>query len=131
MSGLDKNRNRNQTICFRMSPAERLELEARIQASCMPKGRFFIEMLLHGEIRIDVGKYQSDRLSLEIRWLRECLEDMSVTDVEACTHVLEECKALLEVVVKLSVRNDKRTAEDFTIENSKGGFLKAFAVLRP
>ena len=78
MSGLDKNRNRNQTICFRMSLAERLELEARIQASGMPKGRFFIEMLLHGEIRITVGKYQSDRLSLEIRRLRECLEDMPV-----------------------------------------------------
>ena len=120
MSGLDKNRNRNQTICFRMSLAERLELEARIQASGMPKGRFFIEMLLRGEIRIAVGKYQSDRLSLEIRRLRECLEDMPATDVEACTQVLEECKALLEVLAKLSVTNDKRTAEDFVMENSEG-----------
>lgn len=120
MSGLDKNRNRNQTICFRMSLAERLELEARIQASGMPKGRFFIEMLLRGEIRITVGKYQSDRLSLEIRRLRECLEDMPATDVEACTQVLEECKALLEVLAKLSVTNDKRTAEDFVMENSEG-----------
>ena len=120
MSGLDKNRNRNQTICFRMSLAERLELEARIQASGMPKGRFFIEMLLHGEIRITVGKYQSDRLSLEIRRLRECLEDMPATDVEACTQVLEECKALLEVLAKLSVTNDKRTAEDFAMGNSEG-----------
>ena len=115
MSGLDKNRNRNQTICFRMSPSERSELEARIQASGMPKGRFFIEMLLHGEIRIAVGKYQSDRLSLEIRRLRECLEDMPATDVEACT-----CKALLEVLAKLSVSNDKISAEDFAMGNSEG-----------
>ena len=120
MSGLDKNRNRNQTICFRMSPPERSELEARIQASGMPKGRFFIEMLLHGEIRITVGKYQSDRLSLEIRRLRECLEDMPATDVEACTQVLEECKALLEVLAKLSVSNDKISAEDFAMGNSEG-----------
>ena len=28
MSGLDKNRKRNQTVCFRMTPEERRELEA-------------------------------------------------------------------------------------------------------
>lgn len=119
MSGLDKNRNRNQTICFRMSPAERLELEAKIKASGMPKGRFFIQMLLYGEVKIVVGKYQSDRLSLEIRRLRERLENLPLTDVEACTNVLEECKALLTELVKLSAKNDKVTAEDFTMTNSE------------
>ena len=28
MSGLDKDRKRNQTVCFRMTPEERRELEA-------------------------------------------------------------------------------------------------------
>lgn len=119
MSGLDKNRSRNQTICFRMSPAERLELEARIKASGMPKGKFFIQMLLHGEIRITVGKYQSDRLSLEIRRLRECMENLPLADVEACTVVLEECKALLAELVRLSSENLKVTAEDFMAANSE------------
>lgn len=47
---------------------------------------------------------------------------MPATDVEACTQVLEECKALLEVLAKLSVTNDKRTAEDFVMENSEGKY---------
>lgn len=30
MRGLDKDRKRNQTVCFRMTTEERRELEARI-----------------------------------------------------------------------------------------------------
>ena len=66
MSGLDKDRKRNQTVCFRMTPEERRELEARIKVSGLPKGKYFIQSVLHQEVKIAVGKYQSDRLSLEI-----------------------------------------------------------------
>ena len=45
---------------------------------------------------------------------------MPATDVEACTQVLEGCKALLEVLAKLSVSNDKISAEDFAMGNSEG-----------
>ena len=69
MSGLDKDRKRNQTVCFRMTPEERRELEARITVSGLPKGKYFIQSVLHQEVKIAVGKYQSDRLSLEIRRL--------------------------------------------------------------
>ena len=74
MSGLDKNRVRNQTVCFRATAEERRQIEARITVSGMPKGEFYIQSLLHQEINIIVGKYQSDRLSLEIRRLRKRLE---------------------------------------------------------
>ena len=36
MSGLDKDRKRNQTVCFRMTPEERRKLEARITVSGLP-----------------------------------------------------------------------------------------------
>ena len=61
MSGLDKDRKRNQTVCFRMTPEERRELEARIKVSGLPKGKYFIQSVLHQEVKITVGKYQSDR----------------------------------------------------------------------
>ncbi|HEX3016765.1 MAG TPA: hypothetical protein VHP31_02805 [Caproicibacter sp.] len=96
MSGLDKNRRRNQTICFRMSPEERRQLEARIIVSGMPKGQYFIESLLHQEIYIAVGKYQSDRLSLELRRLRETIEAISCNENEEFSTLLCDCKALLE-----------------------------------
>ncbi len=80
MSGLDKDRKRNQTICFRMTPEERRELEARITVSGMPKGQYFIQSLLHQEVKIAVEKYQSDRLSLEIRRLQERFDAVETTD---------------------------------------------------
>ena len=36
MSGLYKDRKRNQTICFRMTPEEHRELEARITVIGLP-----------------------------------------------------------------------------------------------
>ena len=81
MSGLDKDRKRNQTICFRMTPEERRELEARITVSGVPKGKYFIQSVLHQEVKIAVGKYQSDRLSLEIRRLWERLDHLETEDL--------------------------------------------------
>lgn len=70
MSGLDRDRKRNQTISFRMSPEERRQMEARILVTGMPKGQYFIESLLHQKIQITAGKYQSDRLAVEFKRLR-------------------------------------------------------------
>ena len=42
MSGLDKNRVRNQTVCFRATAEERRQIEARITVSGIPKGQFYI-----------------------------------------------------------------------------------------
>ena len=56
MSGLDKNRFRNTTISFRVSPEERLALEARIKVCGLPKGEYFINSLLYQRIEISVGK---------------------------------------------------------------------------
>jgi len=95
MSGLDKNRLRNQTICFRTTPEERRQIEARIITSGMPKGQYCIQSLLHQKIRIVVGKYQSDRLSLELRRLREAIEKLSDKEENQISPQLEECKALL------------------------------------
>lgn len=99
MSGLDKNRNRNQTICFRMSPEERRQLEARIKVCGMPKGEYFIQSLLFQQITLTVGKYQSDRLSLELRRLQVCMEELenerSGTELSPLLH---DCIALLKQI---------------------------------
>lgn len=101
MSGLDKNRKRNQTICFRMTPEERRELEARIIVSGMLKGKYFIQSLLYQEIRIAVGKYQGDRLSLEIRRLRERLEDIN-TENKELQETLADCRTLMKQIIEIT-----------------------------
>ena len=101
MGNLDKKRKRNQTISFRMSPEERRELEARILVSGMPKGMYMIESLLHQELNIVAGKYQRDRLSLELKRLRQALD--TEKEPEQFQELLEECKALLEQLRRITV----------------------------
>ena len=112
MSGLDKDRKRNQTVCFRMTPEERRELEARITVSGLLKGKYFIQSVLHQEVKIVVGKYQSDRLSLEIRRLWERLE------TEDFYEVLADCRALMQQVIEITGNGCLAawTASDFKTE---------------
>ena len=113
MSGLDKDRKRNQTVCFRMTPEERRELEARITVSGLPKGKYFIQSVLHQEIV--VGKYQSDRLSLEIRRLWKRLDHLETEDLY---EVLADCRALMQQIIEITDKDCSAvwTASDFKIE---------------
>lgn len=101
MTGLDKDRFRNKTISFRMSPDERRILNARIKASGMSKSQFFIEMLLKGSISIRVGKYESDRLSLELRELNQLIkgfvEDDNLLEIN---ETLKDIFVLLDILIK-------------------------------
>lgn len=98
MSGLDCYRKRNRTVCFWMTYDERRELEARIAVTGLPKGEYFIRSLLHQKIEITVGKYQSDRLSLELKRLRERLDGMD----ESPQDILVDCKTLLKQVIQIT-----------------------------
>lgn len=101
MSGSDHNRKRNQTICFRATLEERKAIEARIKVSGMPKGEYCRQSLLHQKIEINAGKYQSDRLSIEIKRLRELTEQIPQ---EQFQDLLQEIKILLKQLI--SILND-------------------------
>ena len=105
MSGLDRNRKRNQTISFRMTAEERRQLEARILITGMPKGQYFIQSLLHQKIQIILGKYQSDRLAVEFKRLRQCLEEGG----EIAADVAMNCKALFEQLEQLMTTKEEMT----------------------
>ena len=116
MSFVGQARTRNQTVSFWMSVEERREMEARIALVGMPKGQYFIESLLHQKITIAVGKYKSDRLSLEIRKLRECLEAMQVEKDEVLD-VLKDCRALMKQIIEVTESNAEQqiVKGDFSI----------------
>lgn len=119
MSGLDKNRLRNQTVCFRATPEERREIEARIAVSGMPKGQYYIQSLLHQKIDIIVGKYQSDRLSLEIRRLSEHIVAFSDGGDSECRALLQDCKSLLTQlngIMEENRRSEEIKTQDFATE---------------
>ena len=102
MSDFDYNRIRNHTMSFRVSEEERRQLKARIMVTGLPIGRYILESALHQKICIAVGKYQSDRLSIELRKLREQLTEASKDSAEL-KELITDCTYLLEQLMELIV----------------------------
>lgn len=121
MSEFDYNRIRNHTMSFRVSDEERRQLKARIMVTGLPIGRYILESALHQNICIAVGKYQSDRLSIEIRKLREQLAETDKSSDEIkelvmdCTYLLEQLMELITTDTKTELR-----AEDFRVIQRTG-----------
>ena len=111
MARRNENRVRSKTVSFYVTPLEHTELMARIKVSGMSKGEYFIQSLLHQRIEIYVGKYQSDRLALELKKLREALE--TVTDIDDISDTIIECHALLNQLQEVTADNEKLSADDF------------------
>lgn len=106
MSGLDKNRLRNKNVNFRMSLDEIKLLESRRKLTGKGKAEFIIESILKGEINIVVGKYESDRLGVELMRLREelVLMDTKNNEVEI-KGLLLDCKNLMNELTQLIMKD--------------------------
>lgn len=116
MNDFDYNRIRNHTMSFRVSEEERRQLKARIMVTGLPIGRYILESALHQKICIAVGKYQSDRLSIELRKLREQLAETSKSSAEL-KELVTDCTYLLEQLMEL-ITTDATTelqADDFRV----------------
>ena len=123
MARKDEKRVRSKTISFYVTPEENQQIQARIKIAGMPKGEYFIESLLHQKICISVGKYQSDRLSLEIKKLRIALEN--IKDEESLDDALDECKALLEQLKSVIDDNSNLSADIFNSNSRRGTSLNS------
>ena len=91
----NKDRIKSEHINFRVSPEERALIEARIKVTGLSKSEYYLKTFMEQKIFITVGKYQSDRLSLEFKRLREMLEKLDMSDESELNSVLVECRALL------------------------------------
>lgn len=100
MKQKNENRKRNKLVNFWVTPEEIDLIETRVKLTGMAKGEYLIETLLKQDISIRVGKYESDRLSLEMARLSEVLNTCSV-DSEDGMKVLNECKLLFQELIQL------------------------------
>ena len=96
----DQNRTRRNTVSFRLSDEEFRNMEERIKITGLAKNEFMIRSMLDSYIEIRAGKFESDRLSLEIRRLKNALQQTETP--EETTGLLLECRALLEQVIQIS-----------------------------
>lgn len=96
MSPKNKNRLRNKTISFRVSPEEAMEINARILVCGMPKAEFFIKSLINDNIFISVGKYESDILGIELLRFRRDIEQLKHLETQdELKKVIERANVLL------------------------------------
>lgn len=90
-------------MSFWMSPEEYRNLLARVKITGLAKNEFMIRALLGNPIEIRVGKFESDRLSVEIMRLKEVLQAAQVPD--EAVPLLLECRALLEQVMDIAKKS--------------------------
>ena len=95
----DHNRTRNKTVSFRLTPEEYRQMEERIKITGL-KNEFMIRSMLEQHISIRVGKFESDRLSLEVRRLKDVLNGVKVP--EEAVDLLLECRALMEQLIQIT-----------------------------
>ena len=126
MSKENYKRVRNHTIAFRVSDEERDEIKAKVAISGLPIGVFLLESVMNQKIYIAVGKYQSDRLSIEIRRLREQLET-TTESLEEVNQVIQRCICLIEQLLKVIENEDgvKLNPKDFRTIKQPGIVAKS------
>jgi hypothetical protein len=106
MSCENKNRKRNRILNFRVSEEELRLINAKVAVSGLDKGDYLIRILYGETIVIRAGKYQSDRLAVELKKLRTALE--KVSDLEEIRDAVEKCSALLEEMIRISTKTSDK-----------------------
>lgn len=75
-------------------------MEERIKITGLAKNEFMIRSMLQQQIAIRVGKFESDRLSLEVRRLKDALNRVQMPDESVS--LLLECRALMEQIIQIT-----------------------------
>lgn len=105
----DHNRTRNRAVNLRLSPEEYRNIEAKIRISGLNKNEYMIRSMLNNPIYIRVGKFESDRLSLEIRRLVNALNEVRIS--EDAKSLLLECRALVEQLLQIATNDEAKDDE--------------------
>lgn len=114
--GISYHRERDFTIGFRVTPEERRNIEARVKASGLTRGDYFRETFNNQQISIRIGKYESDRLSIEIKRLRIALENaLSIGDADS-VEIVKECMAVMNEMI--AIMNSKKVPDAANIKDN-------------
>lgn len=100
------SRVRNKNFAFHVTDEEKREVEARMLISGLSKTDYFIKTFLEQHIQLKVGKFHSDRLSVEISKLNKHISSFDVED-EGLISILNEIKALLNQLLPFFEEKEK------------------------
>ena len=104
MACSNKNRQRPRTVSFRMTDNEFIRLEQRVKITGEVKGDYLRNMALNGEININVGKFKSEKLALELKRLYEELHCSLEGEIKKnINHKVEVCCAMVREIYSLVI----------------------------
>ena len=99
MKRKEYKRFRCKTVTFRLSDAEYKTFQERILISRLRRNEYALKSCLEQRLEIVMGKFYSDKLSVEIRRLNSNLE--KYTEIESIKETLNECRELVCQLVSL------------------------------
>jgi hypothetical protein len=97
MPGLTKDRYRNLTVAFHLSPDEKRVIEARMMmCTDMARTEYYRSALLNHPINVRFDNFSAERLTVELRHIRKLLESFATEkdDAELLLSV-EDCNAVV------------------------------------
>ena len=89
-----KARFRRNTIAFWLSDEEKVQVEARVILSGLPKGDYYRKAILGQEVTVTAGNYMSNRVAKVLEQILEHLKNENTEDEKL---LLELIKQLLEI----------------------------------
>ena len=107
----DHYRARNVAVNIRLSPEEYRNMEERIKITGLAKNEYIIRSVLGEPIIIRAGKFESDRLSLEVKRLNKALQEVTVP--ENTVGLLLECRALMEQFIEITGAQKQQSEGSF------------------
>ena len=87
-------RFRRNTIAFWLSDEEKVQVEARIILSGLPKGDYYRKAILGQEVTVTAGNYMSNRVAKVLEQILEHLKNGNTEDEKL---LLELIRQLLEI----------------------------------
>ena len=86
-------------------------MEERIKITGLAKNEYIIRSVLGEPIIIRAGKFESDRLSLEVKRLKNTWQ--AVTVPENAVGLLLECRALMEQFIEITWAQNQQSEGSF------------------
>jgi hypothetical protein len=98
MPGLTKDRFRNRTVAFHLSPDEKRIIEARMMmCTGVSRTEYYRNALMSHPINVRFDNFSAERLAVELKHIRESLELYGrEKDDEGLLLTVKDCCAVLD-----------------------------------
>lgn len=101
----NRNRHRPRTLAFRCTDDEFETIDKRVRVTGEVKGDYLREVVLSGEVHINVGKFKSDKLALELRNINRNFETaLELNNSEAIDNLIRKNQIMFKELYNLVIK---------------------------